>query len=430
MHSFSIGTASGGPLGGLLAETLGWRWSFLSQVPLLLTAYITIVFMLHLPKLPKEEDEAEAVAQTAPVATNDQARSDHPSEARTAPAHAEVRIVPLWKLLDLPGTLLLTISLLCLISGLTLISSSRLPISDSKVIACFVSFAVLTSVFLLYEGTVAKRTGAVLPMRLFNSRTVICAAGFYLTSNVAFQGFIFHMPIYFQAGRLYTSTQTGLQMLPLSVNTAISALFAGFYLRKTGRYWNVLQICNLITFSTLAIYTTFDIHTSKLKLYASIIPNGIGAASFTIVLVALTTALPHRDQASANGLIYLCRGLGSVLGLSLSGALFQDRVANELHARIRGPGSAEIIEKLRRDILFIRKLDPVTQLQARESFILAFRTVARVSTAAFACCVILSLWLPEHTLSKTQKPDSEQQPDEARAHAATSTNERQEDSPA
>lgn len=102
--------------------------------------------------------------------------------------------------------------------------------------------------------------------------------------NVAFGGFVFHIPIYFQAGRLYTSTQTGLQLLPLSVNTALSALFAGFYLRKTGRYWRLLQLCNLITLATLASYTTFDIDTSRLKIWASVVPNGIGAASFTVVL--------------------------------------------------------------------------------------------------------------------------------------------------
>lgn len=171
-------------MGGFLAETLGWRWSFLAQVPLLLAAYVTIVFMLHLPKLPKDDEEESdsALPPAVDAETIVEAASNGTPNKDDTRRPAENEAVPLWKLLDLPGTLLLTISLFCLILGLTLVSSSRLPISDPKVIACFAGFAVLASVFLGYEATVAKRTGAVLPMRLFKSRTVICAALFYFAS--------------------------------------------------------------------------------------------------------------------------------------------------------------------------------------------------------------------------------------------------------
>ncbi|SPJ74412.1 related to multidrug resistance protein [Fusarium torulosum] len=51
---YFAGTATGAPLGGLLADSVGWRWSFLGQVPLCFVAFIAVYFVLDLP--PPEQD--------------------------------------------------------------------------------------------------------------------------------------------------------------------------------------------------------------------------------------------------------------------------------------------------------------------------------------------------------------------------------------
>ncbi|KJZ72722.1 hypothetical protein HIM_07914 [Hirsutella minnesotensis 3608] len=48
------GMATGSPLGGLLADTLGWRWSFLVQVPLCGLAFLAIYYLLELPAKKQE----------------------------------------------------------------------------------------------------------------------------------------------------------------------------------------------------------------------------------------------------------------------------------------------------------------------------------------------------------------------------------------
>lgn len=48
--AFSTGLALGAPLGGLVADTFGWRWSFGIQLPLIMASTFLIWTRIHLPK--------------------------------------------------------------------------------------------------------------------------------------------------------------------------------------------------------------------------------------------------------------------------------------------------------------------------------------------------------------------------------------------
>src|SRR5690606_29378225 len=39
---FATGSALGAPLGGILADSVGWRWGFLGQVPLTMLAFVMV----------------------------------------------------------------------------------------------------------------------------------------------------------------------------------------------------------------------------------------------------------------------------------------------------------------------------------------------------------------------------------------------------
>ena len=46
---FSLGTSLGGPVGGIMADIWGWRWSFGIQIPLMVISILIIAFLFHLP---------------------------------------------------------------------------------------------------------------------------------------------------------------------------------------------------------------------------------------------------------------------------------------------------------------------------------------------------------------------------------------------
>ena len=41
---YAGGASAGAPLGGILADLVGWRWAFLGQAPLCLLAFVAVVF--------------------------------------------------------------------------------------------------------------------------------------------------------------------------------------------------------------------------------------------------------------------------------------------------------------------------------------------------------------------------------------------------
>lgn len=47
---YAAGSAAGAPLGGLLADSIGWRWAFIAQGPMCLIAVAAVSIALHLPK--------------------------------------------------------------------------------------------------------------------------------------------------------------------------------------------------------------------------------------------------------------------------------------------------------------------------------------------------------------------------------------------
>lgn len=51
----TVGRSLGGPVGGWLADTVGWRWSFIGQIPFLVIAIIFIAFKLKI----REEEKAQ-----------------------------------------------------------------------------------------------------------------------------------------------------------------------------------------------------------------------------------------------------------------------------------------------------------------------------------------------------------------------------------
>jgi MFS family permease len=46
---FATGTSLGAPLGGVVADYFGWRWSFGIQIPLIIVSTLIVCFRLRLP---------------------------------------------------------------------------------------------------------------------------------------------------------------------------------------------------------------------------------------------------------------------------------------------------------------------------------------------------------------------------------------------
>ncbi|KAJ7590698.1 MFS general substrate transporter [Mycena floridula] len=371
---FGAGAAIGAPLGGFLGDTIGWRAAFWIQAPLL-------IFGLFLLYVKVREPKSFTSSTSSTMSTRDKL-----------------------KRIDYAGSGTLVMSLTTLVVALTFKSTGGYEWGDFQVWGCLVTSVVAAAIFLLVEIKLAAEP--ILDVSMVTQRT----AGFVALSNflLAVLSFstIYNVPLYFTAARLRSASDAGAHLIPNSVAVAVGSLSAGWYMRKTGKYWNFQAIAGFGILVSNVRLATWNNDTPEWILYITLIPSGFGfAATLTTTLLALFASVPREQIPVATGLSYLFRTTGQILGVALSSSLSQTILAKELRKRIVGKGSEELIEKILDSTAFIRTLSPDLQEKAMASWALALRAVFYCQIALASLVFLSLLPIGEHPLPDTVSAD-------------------------
>jgi MFS family permease len=135
-----FGAICGASLGGLIADTIGWRWCFLCQVPISMAGLVIAYFVIRNPS-PEE-----------PCVDDDE---EKPSLLRQ---------------IDLSGAVLLVLGLSVQLAALSL-GGNQYPWSDLRVILCLLGSVVILAVFVVVE--LKTRALPVMPMHMLKGRATI-----------------------------------------------------------------------------------------------------------------------------------------------------------------------------------------------------------------------------------------------------------------
>jgi predicted MFS family arabinose efflux permease len=349
---FASGAGIGAPLGGILADSIGWRWAFLGQFPLCVLAFLIVSVALNLPR------------------TED-------SDWKTKLARV-----------DFPGALTLVCAVFTLLLGLD--RGSNVSWSATITIICLCMALPLFMLFVLVEQKFATEPFA--PGRIIFNRSLFAC---YLCNFFSFGGWlacIFYLPLYFQAVNGLSATQSGVQLLPGILSGVFGSLFGGIFMQKTGKYY-VLTIAAYasLTLGVLSILLCTGLVTSNfwgvaVGLVVAAFGNGIGVTTTLISLIA--NAAPA-DQAVATACSYLFRSLGSVLGLSLGATVVQQSLRNQLSDRLGSGNEAdEIVRKVRQSLDYIDDLDPKIAEIVRQCYGMATNASFILMTGIVACAFL------------------------------------------
>lgn len=135
-----FGSICGASLGGFIADSIGWRWCFLLQVPVSIFALVAGYIVIPC---------AETDAGTAHEEAMD--------------VKARLRVI--WQQVDLLGSSVLVIALSLQLLGLSL-GGNVLPWSHSWVIGCLIISTVLLVLFVLIESRTSARP--VVPLKMLH----------------------------------------------------------------------------------------------------------------------------------------------------------------------------------------------------------------------------------------------------------------------
>ncbi|KAJ7684305.1 MFS general substrate transporter [Mycena polygramma] len=365
---FGLGGAVGAPLGGWLGDTIDWRAAFLGQSPFLILGLLLLYLKVQEPPL--------------------------------VLAAAGTSILAKLKRIDYAGSASLVLALLAFLIGMHNKTAAGHPWVDPYVWAFLASAAVLACVFIVVELKFASEP--VMPISMLKRRTPgFVALNNFLIAVVTFST-VYNVPLYFTAARLRSSTDAGAHLIPNSVAIAVGSLFAGWYMRWTGRYWTLQAVTSLCIVATNVILASWNPDTPEWVLYTALIPNGFGfAATLTTTLIALIASVPRDDIPLATGLSYLFRTMGQVLGVSLSAALTQSLLARNLRARITGDGADKIIAKILASTAYIHTLSPDLQAKASASWAAALRIVFYCQIVVATALFLSALPIEEYSLPDT-----------------------------
>lgn len=294
---YGLGSASGGVIGGLIADNWGWRAVFSFQVPIALCCATAITICFHLP-------------EGSPG--NGYPNSD------------------MWKKfqsIDFAGSILLATSLTGLVAAAAL-GGHELPYGSASFILLVVISLGLLAWFAYIE---LHSEQPAIPIELLNTRTVLsaCLANWFYSISV--YSYMYYIPIYFTTSMDFSPTDNGLRMIPNFFGIAFGSVGSGIYMRKTGKYLKFIAVtCLLGVLGTIRIcFINPDISLFT-QFTLTVVPGFGYSCMLTVTLLALIASVPMEKQASTTSIQYAFRSTGSTIGVSLAAAIFRHGLSTTL----------------------------------------------------------------------------------------------------
>jgi MFS family permease len=232
-----VGFSIGLTLGGVLTDSIGWRWGYH-----LATILNTVVIILALWGLPSSIDGA----------------------GDESPGH------PTWKSryhrmkteIDWIGAIIASASLAMLSFVFATIAGNRSSIKQPSSIVLLTLAILLIPVFVFWVGR-QESLGrpAIIPNSLWRNRifTTICLAVFFTWGS--FNALETIMTFYFQDVRKYSATQASIYFLPAPIAGVILNLAMGYLVQRVPANWLVVVACIISVGAPLAmvnVTTTSD----------------------------------------------------------------------------------------------------------------------------------------------------------------------------
>jgi MFS family permease len=321
----TTGRSVGGPLGGWMADTIGWRWSFLCQVPIAGIAMVLIA--LTLPSPPDQEN------------------NDGTLRSKFA------RI-------DFMGAICMTLSILGLLLPLE-IGGDRVAWSSPTIIVLFAAAIAFGLLFLAIEGWVAKEP--IVPLPLLRHRDVVVPGFVMLCQCAAQTTLMFAVPLYFQVTSRASNALAGAHLIPSVVGNTVAGLVSGALISRTGRYKLLAVLATMLASSgfTLLIVRWHG-HTNWLESFY-IFPCGFGMGMIqSSLFISIQAGVESEHSAIAASMLYLTQPTGNVAGLAIASAVLQGTLKQGLGQRLdrlgyEGALKQRIIDEAVSDVHYVDK---------------------------------------------------------------------------
>jgi EmrB/QacA subfamily drug resistance transporter len=292
---FGLASVAGPLLGGFLTTNLSWRWIFYVNLPLGIVAMFVLA-----ATLPSVADRV----------------------------HHNI---------DYVGTALLAAGL----SGIVLMASLggvSYAWGSPLIVGLAVAGVLFLAAFLWFERRASE---PVLPPRLLTNRVFVVTSAVGFVVGFALFGAITYLPLFLQVVKGASPTGSGLQLLPLMGGLLITSIASGQVITRTGHYKPFPIAGTAVMALGLYLLSTMDPSISREAIIGFMFVLGLGLGLVMQVLVlAVQNAVDYSDLGVATSGATLFRSMGGALGTSVLGAIFANRLSNQLKSALPAGASA------------------------------------------------------------------------------------------
>ncbi|KAE8139416.1 major facilitator superfamily domain-containing protein [Aspergillus pseudotamarii] len=361
-----VGRSVGAPLGGYLISYVGWRWSFIGQLPVAI-----ICLLIGLYGLPSSLN---------PTKTGD---ADEGNARRSIAG------------LDFAGLVSLSITTILLLFLMQELGappdSFQIPLSI--LVPAFCTAAML---FLVIEAYWARTP--LIPLHLMKTSL----GGFCLNQIMLMSGrsgLMSNLAPYLIRVKGATSSLAASAFVLAAVGVSIGALIAGKVIKRSKRYrtMTVIAVCGTImTYLLIFIRWRSGCYLWEV---VYLLPNGVAVGIlFTTQFLGMSLGVPNESLTTCITTYYLTQQLGSIIGPAANVAVVQRVFIGKLENNLNGWEEKKFIGQILNDDRFSRSLPSAVQYIVRWSYLNAFQLVPLISAACALLMLPTVLWVKEEKL--------------------------------
>lgn len=291
----AIPTIAGPLVGGVITDSIGWRWNFYVAVPFAVAAIVLLQHTLHLPVRRRKV------------------------------------------VIDYAGTVFIASGVALLLVWVSLAGQEYDWLSGTSYAMVAVSLVLLAAAVV----SEFRASEPLIPPRLFANRTLTMSVIASAAIGIVLFGTSVFLSQYMQLARGKTPTVSGLLTIPMIVGTLIASAGVGQIVTRTGVWKRYVVTGTVVTMVGALLMGTirYDTPFVLVGLYMLLIGLGVGATMQNLVLVVQNT-VPLSDMGAASTSVSFFRSLGGAVGVAALGAVLAHQVSALITDKLAAAGTA------------------------------------------------------------------------------------------